>query len=430
MDRPSPPRGRRSHAPWLRNDRWADGSIPDQSPQSLIAVWVFAILWNVVTALALIPRLKQAISIHDKWQLLALVFPSIGIGLLIAARRRGRRVRQFGPSVFHMHLFPASPAGDLAGFIHVPRPFQPKSAIQLRLTCINRCMSGMGRNARVLDHVIWRQVQSLDQLPPCQDGTDIPILFHLPPDASPTSDLDFGDGFRWKLEARCKTSGVAYYSWFEVPVFVVDESIPPRPRMRQSPTIAAPPAETHDPRHNLTEPGIVYEHIGGRLRIQFGAARNNSSVIGTTAAGATLIAIAATLALWTSFPIDRVITLCFAASSFLVGLVFSFIALLKWHATGEITARYGSLTVQRRALMFTQEQTFKVREVSDVRHKIQGGPAPKSVAKKTKKKNFYTLMLKTRDGDWVRLANDITQKDYAAWLAEEIKDTLGMVAGS
>jgi hypothetical protein len=35
-------------------------------------------------------------------------------------------------------------------------------------------------------------------------------------------------------------------------------------------------------------------------------------------------------------------------------------------------------------------------------------------------------MLKTRDGELVRIAGDITQAEFAAWLAEEIKDTFGV----
>jgi hypothetical protein len=270
-------------------------------------------------------------------------------------------------------------------------------------------------------------VQTFDALPPSEEGTDIPVLFHIPPDAHPSSDLDFGDGYRWKLEARCKTKGVPYYSRFEVPVFVVAQSSFAAPRVR----VFAPPArapELPDPRSKLTENGITYEKISaGRLRIQFAAARNRPVVIRTTITGLALTTIALGLGEWPDFPIDRVITLCFAASSFLVGVVFCFIAVLKWLATAEITVRYGSLTVQRRTLLFRQEQTFKLADVADIFPKNQSEPSSKPGPDNSNKESFYKLILKTRDGDSVRLANDITQKDYAAWLADEIKDTLGVV---
>ena len=43
-------------------------------------------------------------------------------------------------------------------------------------------------------------------------------------------------------------------------------------------------------------------------------------------------------------------------------------------------------------------------------------------------KHLLRSILKTRDGNLIQLAGDIIQKDYADWLADEIKDTLGIVA--
>jgi len=426
MDRYSTPRNNRTHAPWLRNRRWSSGSIQDQSAENLHLLWIFTILWNVVTALILIPHVKSAIHSHDYLWLLALPFPAAGLALLICAALRTRRITKFGASVLRLQIFPASPRGDLAGTIHVAQKLPPKSTIQLQLICIVRFVAGFGRNATVVDRVVWRQSQTLDRLPDCPNGTVIPVLFHIPPDAKPSSDLYLGDGFRWRLEAHCKTSGVPYYSRFDVPVFVVPDSQPAA--NRRDLALSAHSAQPTDPRANLIERGIIVEQIpGGRLRILFAGARNKSPLIRTTVIGLALTASAFVFANWPASGVPRAILVSYALSTLLVGGAFDLLALYNWLLIDEITVRYGSLTTERRAPLFHEQQTFKIADVSDLFPTIKGGaPSPSDSASK-KRKRLYGLMLKTRRGEQVCLANDIIQKDYAAWLADEIKNTFGVV---
>jgi len=408
----------------MQNERWSSGAIRDQSGENLLPIWIFTLLWNIVTALAIIPHVKEGIHGHDRSRLLALVFPAIGLGLLVWAARRTRRITKFGASIFHLRTLPATPGGDLAGTIHVARAFQAQSGIQLQLVCMIRFVVGFGRRARVIDRVIWREAQTFDRLSPCHDGTDIPVLFRIPPDAKPSSDLHLGDGVRWRLQARCKTAGVSYYSRFEVPVFVVN---PPTsaPARARDPVAFPTSTEPSDPRRNLSERGIICEQLtGGRLRIHFAAARNRSFVILITAIGSSLNTAAVGLAVWPGLPIDRILTMYIASIIFFVGALFDFIAIFNWLVTDEINARYGSLTVERRGPLFLKQQTFKIAEISDIFPRPEGGSSSTSA----KEKKTYGLTVKTRDGDSTWLVGDIFQKDYAAWLADEIKDTLGLVA--
>jgi hypothetical protein len=428
MDRHSPPRGHREHAPWLRNERWSSGVIRDQSAESLSVVWILAILWNAITALALLPRVKQGIHAHDQLWLLALAFPAIGVGLLIWAVRRTRRITKFGPSAFHLRTLPATPGGELAGTIRVTRKFEPKSGIQLQLACIVRFVTGFGRHARVIDRVVWKEARTLERVAPCNDGMDIPVLFRIPADAEPSSDLEFGDGVRWRLEARCKTAGVAYYSRFDVPVFVVAE--PEFTARRRE--FVTPPArlEPSDPRGKLGERGIVMDRTaGGRLRIQFAAARNKSFIAFTAIIGLALSVMAMAMVNRFGTGTERIMTIGVASMVLFLGGVFVFIALFNWLATEEITVRYGSLTAERRGPLFRQQRTYKLGDVSDIFQKIETGSSSASGGGSAKKKSFHRIMLKTRDGELIWIAKDIVQGDYAAWLADEIKETLGVVAG-
>jgi hypothetical protein len=435
MEHDSMPRGERAEKPWMRNERWSSGVIRDQSAENLVAIWIFTLAWNIVTALALIPRAKEAIHGHDRWWLLALVFPAVGLGLVIWASCRMRRVRKFGASVFHLRTLPATPGGELAGTIHVARKFQAKSGVQLQLVCIYRFVSGFGRSARVTDRVIWHETQMLDPVAlrdvegDEEDGAEIPVLFQLPPDAKPSSDLPMGDGFRWRLEARCKTGGVGYYSRFEVPVFVVAPSKSVAARGRDL-VNSRRSAEASDPRRNLSERGILCERFAsGRLRIVFGSARNRSSVVFTTIIGLALSAMAIGLANWSGSGRHRIIKISLASIFLFAGGIFCFKAIFNWLVTDEIIVRYGSLTVEREAPLFRHQRTFKLGEVSDVFPKIEGNSWSDSDSGSVNKKRFHRLMLKTRDGDLICLASDINQKEYAAWLADEIKEAFGVGTG-
>jgi hypothetical protein len=425
MDRHSTTGRGRAQARWTRNQRWSSDGIVDQSAENLVFVWIIALLWNILTLLALIPHFGEGIHGHEKSRWLALVFPAIGLALLILAYRRTRRIRKFGTSVFHLQTLPATPGGNLAGIIHVARKFPTESGIQLNLTCINRYLSGFGRDARVVDRVVWNETQTIEDCPPSDDGTDIPVLFHLPPDAEPTSDLDFGDGIRWRLEASCKTAGVRYYSRFEVPVFVVDLS-EITTSSRRGVGSSDDSKESFDPRSNLGERGIDYERIGGRLQICFSAARDKSSIIVTAVIGLALIAIAIGLVDWPGFRSNRIVTRTVPWTILCVAAALDFKAIWSWLVDEQITVRYGSLTVERRAPFFLQQRTFKIGDISDIFHGIESRSSITSWFRSLRKKNFHCLVFETRDGDLVRLATDIGQEDYAAWLEEEIRDTFGL----
>jgi hypothetical protein len=166
---------------------------------------------------------------------------------------------------------------------------------------------------------------------------------------------------------------VSYYARFVVPVSVVDKS-----------EIAAkrPAAERSAPPGDLRERGIVCQRTGGRLRIEIGGERRRGLTIKRT--------------------------------------------ILNWLMNEEITVRYGSLTVDRRGPMYQENRTFKMGEISDVFTKKEVGWSLASWVGRIKRTRYYYVMLKTRDGELVRIAGDITQADFAAWLAEEIKDTFGV----
>src|SRR5262249_29447644 len=81
--------------PWLWQEDWAQGRANSKTESGMIGAWIFAIFWNLVSVpiLFIVP--------HEQFQrepktLIALIFPAIGIALLIRAIRETLRFFEFG----------------------------------------------------------------------------------------------------------------------------------------------------------------------------------------------------------------------------------------------------------------------------------------------------------------------------------------------
>ena len=79
-------------------DDWAAGHISSSNKTILVVAWTFAIVWNLVST----PLLFALRNIPQKnyVALIALLFPAIGLLLLIRAIRFSMEYRKFGVSDF------------------------------------------------------------------------------------------------------------------------------------------------------------------------------------------------------------------------------------------------------------------------------------------------------------------------------------------
>jgi hypothetical protein len=416
MDGTFAPGSESESAPWLQNQAWADGVVRDQSVENLLSFWIFSVVWTIASVPLVIPFVKDAINGPNKWPLLALAFPAIGFALLAHTLRRTLRILKFGDSVFHLHTLPAQPGGDLAGVIHVTRPVESTAPMQLRLMCVNRVVNRGGRRTQIVDHILWKQEQTVDDLLQSANGTRIPVLFHIPADAKPSSDSNFGDRILWQLEVSCKTAGVNYLARFEVPVFVVTSQE----------QIAAPPPKadegTPDWNSNYSERGITHQPVaGGGWRIHFDPGRNKASAKATTAIGLVITAVAIGMALLPVDSLTRIVTVSIAAVMLFIGGVFDYIAIYLWFFSTDIMVRPGSLILETGTSLFRRRRTFNAEDISDLSFKKDG----ESSSNGSEPRISFGIQMKTRDGKMIWIASNIFQGNYAEWLAEQIKKTVG-----
>ena len=130
--------------PWLLNDDWQTNEIRSGSRAAMWGAWVFAILWNAISAIVPFIIYEEAIEKGNYLVLIALLFPLVGIGLLVWAIRRTLEWRRFGLAPVTLDPFPGSIGGHVGGRIDLNIPFDPRTEFRVTLTNINSYMSGSG----------------------------------------------------------------------------------------------------------------------------------------------------------------------------------------------------------------------------------------------------------------------------------------------
>ena len=212
--------------PWLWNARWAGGRIQSNTQSNLRGAWIFAVLWNLISA-PLLVVVPQEIG-KNPVAAFGLLFPLIGLGLLTWAVLTTLRWRRFGPSSFAMTPLPATPGGRCSGTIHTRLASGEVRSIRvtLTLTCLQRVITGSGKNRSSRENIVWREEHQVPegQIAYSPLGASIPVHFALPSDALETTTTGQSAGILWVLAAEAELPGVNLNEDFDVPVYRTGEA--------------------------------------------------------------------------------------------------------------------------------------------------------------------------------------------------------------
>jgi hypothetical protein len=217
--------------PWLARPDWASGRIRCSWRKGMIGGWVFAGFWNLVTAPTMFFLPEEVLEKGNNLALLGLVFPLVGVGLLIAAARTMLRRRKYGTSVLEMTRVPGVVGGRLEGRIQTGLRHGTAAAVRLSLTCVNRIRRGTGSNRSTQERILWQEESGAapGSLGAGPSGATIPISFVIPFDCRATDHTQHGDTIHWLLGARADLPGVDFDARFEVPIFRTAQSSPDAP---------------------------------------------------------------------------------------------------------------------------------------------------------------------------------------------------------
>jgi hypothetical protein len=213
--------------PWMWRDDWAHGIVKDSNKAGAIGLWVFTVIWNAVSLPVALLAVPPELAKGNQKVLLVLLFPLVGIILLISAIYQTLRSMKFGASTCHLERVPIVPGRTFRGDIELKADAAPQNGFHLRIASIRAVTTRTGKNRSTTEHLLWDEEIVVDPSATMRSpmGTRVPFVFVTPPDAHTTDESDSYERFLWRLSASAEFQGVDYGAQFQIPVFQTGEEI-------------------------------------------------------------------------------------------------------------------------------------------------------------------------------------------------------------
>ena len=206
-------------SPWLLNDNWQTATIRSSSKAAMWAAWVFAALWNLISAPTPFLAYNEIVEKQNYLAIVALLFPIIGIGLLVWAVNRTREWRRFGATPVVLDPFPGSIGGHVGGTIDTNLPYDSAHRFLLTLTSIQSYISGSGKNRSRKERAMW-QDETVAHTETGATGTRLVFRIDVP-DGLTESDAEQSTDsyYMWRLSLSADLPGIDVNRDFEIPVY-------------------------------------------------------------------------------------------------------------------------------------------------------------------------------------------------------------------
>jgi len=268
-------------APWLANDAWQTATIRSSSKTSMYGAWAFAVFWNAISAPIPFLAYDEIVNHHKYVVLIGLLFPLVGVFLLIWAIRRTLEWRRFGPAPVTLDPFPGSIGGHVGGTIDLKLPFDPSAKFRVTLTNLHSYVSGSGKDRSRSEKALWQDAM-VAHAESCALGTRLTFRFDVP-EGLGGSDTEHDDSYKlWRLGLEAGLPGADLDRSYEIPVYATAQTS----RLLSERAVA----ESREEQHTLDMEAVrKIVHLGYGLtgrRMFFPAGRFLGGSIGVLLVGA------------------------------------------------------------------------------------------------------------------------------------------------
>lgn len=408
-------RERHPDEPWKWREEWTTNRIKGAGKGALAFTWFFALFWNLISWTVIGSNFKDLLARKDWTTLFVLLFPLIGLGLLIWAVKATIRWRKYGSSTLVLNRVPVPVGGILSGIVETGIKDLPEGGVTLTVNCIRKVQSS-GKRSSSSESILWQEEKRVGRelLFRSLGGFGIPVEFQIPEECLETS-LPAGNvHIFWRLHANAAVSGVDFDTSFIVPVFKTGERI--EEAIPETYTEPFPPEdeEAYGPRSETVR---VRPSPTGGTEFYFGPLRNPRIALG----------LAVFLAVW-AVPIWMLLR---RGASHIFSLIFiTMFALMAFFlvrlvvGTTRVVADGGGIRVHRGFLGLTLLTTRVPRaEIEDVHLRIgmQKNPGSGSAGRA-----YYSIDVIRRDGSKVVAGRHLRDKKEASFIASEIKRMIGI----
>jgi uncharacterized protein DUF3592 len=394
---------------WLHKKEWAEGRIVHSSKSVMFGSSIFALVWNLISTPIIFLIIHEAfIKEGNKAALFALIFPVVGICLIIWAMKSILQWKKYGDSIFEMDNVPGVIGGALGGYIFTKVNIRPDDGFHLTLSCIRQRVTGSGKNRSASESILWQDVKIIAREALESDFTKsaIPVLFSIPFDAQETDESNQNDKIVWRLEVKASVPGVDYSAKFEIPVFRTEESSPDF--VPDESAISEFMAKS-DSGKMFRNAGIIYQELpsGGRI-ITFPMARHPGTALGLTVF----------LAIWSGV----VIFMFKLGAPIFFPIIFGIIDLLifwgvldQWFGTSRIEASQGMLSISGGLFGLGKTRYLNYTEIREMKPEksMQSG-----------NKVYYRIKIYTVEGKKINAGKNIDSLPLAKRIIEEIEHTI------
>ena len=395
-------------SPWLWRPDWASGRILDASRVTMFAAWVFAALWSLISFPAGFLGVRAAIEENKPAALLALLFPLVGLGLLVWAVRSTLRYRKYGVSRLELSSVPCVIGRTMVGMVRAPARMQPDDGFQVTLSCVRLVTTGGGEDRPTSERILWQEEQRVlgeSSRTATAMETHISVAFRLPADAEPCDDSDPDSRVVWRLHLTGSMPGVDYQSHFEVPVFRTPASDQPLSADEKRITQAA--HTDADYQQPLDSRIVVTSNTRG-TEILFPAARNPGAATSLTLF---LLLWLGCIALQMYFHAP----LLFPIVTGLFGVLILIGVLDLWLEVSRVSVDAGTLTWAKGYIFPAGEHTVGASEIAGVTASIgmQAGTTP-----------YYDVEIVRKNSKKIKVGRSVRNKQEAEWLARKIREAI------
>jgi hypothetical protein len=249
---------------------------------AMVVAWFFAAFWNLISAPLPFVVLEEVRADGNYLALIGLMFPAVGLGLLVWALRRTREWTRFGPAPVEMDPFPGAIGGHVGGTIDLALPYDSTAEFEVTLTSLRSYVSGSGKNRSRKEKALW-QNDLVAFAEPGPEGTRLTFRFDVPAGLHESDAQDPGDSSHaWRLNVRADIPGADFNRDYEIPVYAtgaqsaaLSASAVARATSRRAAAAEAAVRQQLNPGHDMN----------GR-RVHFPAGRNLSLALGGSLVGA------------------------------------------------------------------------------------------------------------------------------------------------
>ena len=206
-------------APWLLNHDWQTATVRSSSKAAMWGAWVFAAIWSLISAPMPFLAYEEVVEKQNYLAIVALLFPIVGIGLIVWAVKLSNEWRRFGATPVVLDPFPGSIGGHVGGTIDTNLPYDSTHRFLLTLTSIHSYMSGSGDDRSRKERAMW-QDEVVAHTESSGTGTRLVFRFDVSDGLMESDAQQSGDSYNlWRLDLSADLPGTDVDRSFEIPVY-------------------------------------------------------------------------------------------------------------------------------------------------------------------------------------------------------------------